>query len=155
GAVMVLMALDHVRCYAGIPAGGATPDLFFTRWVTNFCAPVVVFLAGTSAYLYGRRLASPARLSRYLLTRGLSLAPLAPPRVRLAWPSPTDYAAYLLAGVIWPIGWSMVVLAGLVRLPLPAILAIGLALVAGHDLLDPYRGSLGQAASASSLAPLW
>ena len=155
GAVMVLMALDHVRCYAGIPAGGATPGLFFTRWVTHFCAPVFVFLAGTSAYLYGRRLASPAALSRHLLTRGLWLVLLELTVIRLSWTFTTDFADYLLAGVIWAIGWSMVVLAALVRLPVPAILAIGLALVAGHDLLDPYRGSLGQSASQSSLAWLW
>ena len=53
GAVMVLMAIDHVRVYSGLPAGGPTPGIFFTRWVTHFCAPAFIFLAGTSAYLYG------------------------------------------------------------------------------------------------------
>jgi uncharacterized membrane protein len=55
GAVMVLMALDHVRVYSGLPAGGPTPGIFFTRWVTHFCAPAFVFLSGTSAYLAGRK----------------------------------------------------------------------------------------------------
>ena len=53
GAVMVLMAIDHVRVFSGVPAGGPTPGVFFTRWVTHFCAPAFIFLAGTSAFLYG------------------------------------------------------------------------------------------------------
>ena len=75
GLVMVLMAIDHVRVYSGIPAGGATPGVFFTRWVTHFCAPAFAFFAGTSAYLYYRKLmrtgghvTEPLRtLSRYLV----------------------------------------------------------------------------------------
>lgn len=67
GAVMVLMAIDHVRVFSGLPAGGPTAGIFFTRWVTHFCAPAFVFLAGTSAFLYGRR---HADLTRVLLTRG-------------------------------------------------------------------------------------
>src|ERR671913_136928 len=58
GVIMVLMAIDHVRVYSGIPAGGPTPGVFFTRWVTHFCAPGFVFLAGTAAFLHGRKLAS-------------------------------------------------------------------------------------------------
>ena len=54
GAVMILMAIDHVRVYSGLPAGGPTPGIFFTRWITHFCAPAFIFLAGTSAFLYGR-----------------------------------------------------------------------------------------------------
>src|SRR5215216_1647969 len=73
GAIMVLMAIDHVRVYSGLPAGGPSPGIFFTRWITHFVAPAFVFLAGTSAYLYGQRLGSRAWLSRYLLTRGLWL----------------------------------------------------------------------------------
>src|SRR6266545_7692351 len=73
GAVMVLMAIDHVRVYAGVPAGGPTPGVFFTRWVTHFCAPAFAFLAGTGAFLHGRKLGDPGRLARYLLTRGALL----------------------------------------------------------------------------------
>src|SRR6187455_2543259 len=73
GIVMVLMAIDHVRVYSGVPAGGPTAGVFFTRWVTHFCAPTFVFFAGTAAFLYGHRLGDPKKLSRYLATRGLLL----------------------------------------------------------------------------------
>ena len=72
GAVMVLMAIDHVRVYSGLPAGGPTIGIFVTRFVTHFCAPAFVFLAGTSAFLLGRK--RPDELPRFLLTRGLWLA---------------------------------------------------------------------------------
>src|SRR4051812_4676340 len=70
GIAMVLMAIDHVRVYSGLPAGGPTPGIFFTRWVTHFVAPAFVFLAGTSAYLRGESLGSRGALSRFLLARG-------------------------------------------------------------------------------------
>jgi uncharacterized membrane protein len=73
GLIMVLMAIDHVRVYAGVPAGGPNPGVFFTRWVTHFCAPGFVFFAGTSAYLHRSRLPNQAALSRFLLIRGLWL----------------------------------------------------------------------------------
>ena len=73
GAVMVLMAIDHVRVYSGVPPGGPTAGVFFTRWVTHFCAPAFVFLAGTSAFLHGRRLGDRGALARYLVVRGLTL----------------------------------------------------------------------------------
>src|SRR5271154_5712355 len=73
GAVMVLMAIDHVRVYSGLPAGGQSPGIFFTRWITHFCAPAFVFLAGTGAYLYGHKLGNAGRLMRFLVTRGLVL----------------------------------------------------------------------------------
>src|SRR6185503_11352270 len=84
GAVMVLMAIDHVRVYSGLPAGGPTPGIFFTRWVTHFCAPAFVFLAGTGAYLAGRT--RPRReLTQYLVTRGLWLVLLELTVIRVAW----------------------------------------------------------------------
>jgi len=70
GAVMVLMAIDHVRVFSGVPAGGPTPGVFFTRWVTHFCAPAFVFLAGASAFLYGEKVRDRGMLARFLLTRG-------------------------------------------------------------------------------------
>src|SRR5947208_9837684 len=78
GAVMVLMALDHTRSFVGsaVELDTAAPALFFTRWVTHFCAPVFVLLAGTGASLHGRRLGSRPALAKYLATRGLWLTVL-------------------------------------------------------------------------------
>jgi uncharacterized membrane protein len=112
GAVMILMAIDHVRVYAGVPAGGPDPAVFFTRWVTHFCAPVFVFLAGTAAYLYGQKIQSRAALAKFLVIRGLWLVLLELTVLRFAWTFNLDYANFTFAGVIWVIGWSMVVLAG-------------------------------------------
>lgn len=128
GAVMVLMAIDHVRVYSGLPAGGPTAGIFFTRWVTHFCAPAFAFLAGTSAFLYGQKVARGA-LARYLVTRGLLLVALELTVLRFAWTFNFDYAHFVLAGVIWMLGWSMVLLAGLVWLPTKVIGAIGLGIV--------------------------
>src|ERR1700730_12340011 len=69
GAVMVLMALDHVRAFSGIPAGGPTPALFLTRWVTTFCAPIFFFLAGTGAFLYARKVGDTKAVARWLAVR--------------------------------------------------------------------------------------
>jgi uncharacterized membrane protein len=134
GGVMVLMALDHVRVYSGLPAGGPTPGIFFTRWSTHFCAPAFIFLAGTSAFLYGRR---HADLSRYLLYRGLWLILLELTVIRVAWTFNLDFAHYLLAGVIWAIGWSMVIMAVLVRLPLSVVGGLGVAIIALHNAVMP------------------
>ncbi len=152
GAVMVLMALDHVRVFAGIPAGGPTPALFFTRWVTHFCAPAFVFLAGTSAFLRARR-RGPG--SRALALRGLWLVALELTLVRWSWTFNLGWDRYLMAGVLWAIGWSMVCLAGLARLPLAAVLAVGLVLVGGHDLLDARRGAIFDGLDGDPLAWLW
>ena len=136
---MVLMAIDHVRVYSGLPAGGPTPAIFFTRWITHFCAPAFVFLAGSSAFLHGR---AHAGLSRFLLTRGLWLVLLELTYVRVAWTFNLDFAHYALAGVIWVIGWSMVALAALARLPVAVVGAIGVAIIAGHNLMDPHVEAL-------------
>src|SRR5688572_12340758 len=108
GLVMVLMAIDHVRVYSGIPAGGPDPATFFTRWVTHFCAPGFVFLAGSSAFLYARK---HADLPRFLLTRGVWLVLLELTFLRLAWTFNADFGDYMMAGVIWVIGWSMILMA--------------------------------------------
>src|SRR5207237_310532 len=90
---MVLMAIDHVRVYAGVPAGGPTPGVFFTRWITHFVAPAFVFLAGTSAYLRSEALGGDRKaLSRFLLTRGLWLVLLELTVLRAAWTFNLDYA---------------------------------------------------------------
>ncbi len=152
GAVMILMALDHVRVYSGLPAGGPTPGIFFTRWVTHFCAPAFIFLAGTSAYFHGRK---HADLSRFLLSRGAWLVLLELTFVRWAWTFNFDFARHEMTGVLWVIGWCMILMAGLVKLPVALVGAVGLILVAGHNLLDPYLGRLVPAASSDALAPLW
>jgi uncharacterized membrane protein len=134
GAVMVLMAIDHVRVYSGLPAGGPTPGIFFTRWITHFCAPAFIFLAGTSAFLYGRR---HRDLSRFLLLRGLWLVLVELTVLRVAWTFNFDFRGYLLAGVIWVIGWCMVLMAGLVRLPVPVVGGLGVAVIALHNAVMP------------------
>lgn len=151
---MVLMAIDHVRVYAGVPAGGPTAGLFFTRWVTHFCAPGFVFFAGSSAFL---RRPSPdvAALSRYLVTRGLWLVLLELTVMRFFWTFNFEVVDYNLAGVLWMIGWCMVALAGLVWLPFEAIAAIGMIVVLGHNLVDPYMRDLGQAAAESPSRWVW
>lgn len=136
GAVMVLMAIDHVRVFSGLPAGGPTAGIFFTRWVTHFCAPAFVFLAGTSAWLHARR---HPDFRRFLLTRGLWLILLELTLLRVAWTFNLDFAGYNMAGVIWVLGWSMIALALLSRLPLRAVGAFGIAMIALHNLIPlPY-----------------
>jgi len=152
GAVMILMAIDHVRVFSGLPAGGPTPGIFFTRWITHFCAPAFIFLAGTSAFFHGRR---HAGLPRFLLLRGAWLVVLELTFLRLAWTFNVDFAHYEMAGVIWSIGWCMILMAGLVRLPLRWIAAVGLAIIAGHNLLDPHLGALIHAAQSGGLGWLW
>ncbi|HEX5073899.1 MAG TPA: heparan-alpha-glucosaminide N-acetyltransferase domain-containing protein [Gemmatimonadaceae bacterium] len=155
GAVMVLMAIDHVRVFSGVPAGGPTPGVFFTRWVTHFCAPAFIFLAGTSAFLYGEKVRDRGVLARFLLTRGAWLVLLELTVLRFAWTFNFDYAHYALAGVIWVIGWCMILMAALVYLPVAAIAAIGASIIALHNVTDLFRPELVRAASTSSLSWFW
>jgi uncharacterized membrane protein len=155
GIVMVLMALDHVRVYSGVPAGGPTAAIFFTRWVTHFCAPAFAFLAGTSAYLSGRRRTAP-ELSSHLLTRGAWLVLLELTVIRVAWTFNFDYSHYVLFGVIWMLGICMMLMAPLVRAQLsPRTIAfIGLSVILLQDLIGLAAQSLPQAARAAT-APFW
>jgi uncharacterized membrane protein len=154
GIIMILMALDHVRDYFGSLAvnptdlATTTPGLFMTRWVTHICAPVFFLLTGTGAYL-GLRRRSRRELSRFLLTRGLWLILIEFTVVRFGWQFNLDYRLTVLT-VMWALGWSMVVLSALVHLPTRVVAAIGVALIAGHNLLDPI-----QAAALGSLGPVW
>src|SRR5688572_3639671 len=151
GLVMVLMAIDHVRVYSGLPAGGPTPGIFFTRWVTHFAAPVFVFLAGTAAFLHGRKLGDTPALSRYLLSRGALLVLLEFTVIRLSWTFNADYANYNLAGVIWMLGVCMLLMSVLVRLSMKAIAIFGLAVIFGQQLValpalamsESVRGAIG------------
>jgi uncharacterized membrane protein len=138
GVAMILMAIDHVRVYSGVPAGGPTPGVFFTRWITHFSAPTFVFLAGSAAYLYGRKLCDPSALSTYLLKRGAWLILLELTVLRLAWTFNLDFAHYLLAGVIWMIGGCMIVMSALVRIPIAITATCGVAIMGLHNLLDPF-----------------
>ena len=120
GLVMILMVLDHTRDFVGTsamnPRDVHEPVLFLTRWITHFCAPVFIFLAGASAFLYGTRGRSTRELSLYLFTRGLFLVVLEMTLVRLGWTFNLRYD-FILLQVIWAIGASMVVLSALVHLP--------------------------------------
>jgi uncharacterized membrane protein len=146
GVVMLLMALDHVRMFFGYGTWYAAPTdlatttalLFFTRWITHFCAPAFVFLAGTSAFLVGMKKEHIKELSGYLLTRGLWLIFAELLIVNFAWTFDITYS-FIILQVIWAIGISMMILSALVFLPIKLILAIGLVLVFGHNLLDGIR----------------
>ena len=142
GIVMILMALDHVRDYfhAGaylydpLDLDKTSTALFFTRWVTHFCAPVFMFLAGTSAFLVGQK-KTKKELSLFLLTRGLWLIVLELTLINFAWNFDIAFTNIYFI-VIWALGVSMIVLAGLIHLPKIWILLLGIVLVAGHNLLD-------------------
>ena len=153
GLVMIVMALDHTRDFFGAsgmnPRDVADPALFLTRWITHFCAPIFILLAGVSAYLYGTRGRSTAEVSRFLFTRGFWLMILEFTVVRFGWSFGIGLD-FFAAQVIWAIGASMVVLAGLVWLPRAAICAIALGMIAGHNLLDSI-----QAVDLGPLAWVW
>jgi uncharacterized membrane protein len=121
--------------FRGIDVVKAGAPLFLTRWITHFCAPVFVLLAGTAAFFQAARGKTPQDLSKFLLTRGLWLVFLELTVIRLGWLFDVSYAFAFLQ-VIWAIGWSMVVLAALVRLPVRVVGGIGIAMIALHNLLD-------------------
>lgn len=136
GAVMVLMAIDHVRVYSGLPAGGPEPGIFFTRWVTHFCAPVFVFFAGTAAFMHGSKLKDLRKLSRFLVTRGLMLVALELTLVRFSWTFNFHYSEFVLAGVIWMLGWCMVLLALFVSLRPATVGIVGLGIIFFQQLFS-------------------
>ena len=141
GLVIVLMALDHVRDYFGaarfdpLDLTQTSVPLFLTRWITHFCAPTFVLLAGVSAYLISKR-CTRGELTRFLATRGVWLIILEVTVVNAAWTFNLDYEHGVFLQVIWAIGASMIVLAGLVHLPRPMIAVFAVLMIAGHNLLD-------------------
>ena len=145
GAVMIIMALDHTREYFHSEAltsnpldlRTTTPLLYFTRWITHFCAPVFVFLSGTSAYLQSAR-KSKKELSLFLVTRGLWLILAEVAIVNLIFTFDPSFDVIALE-VIWAIGISMVILGLVIWLPFEIILAMGLLIVLGHNSLDFYE----------------
>jgi uncharacterized membrane protein len=142
GLVMIIMALDHVRSYLNFDSlifsptdmERTTPALFFMRIVTHLCAPTFIFLAGTSVFFVAQR-KSLKDTSFFLLTRGAWLIVLQFTLIRFAWNFDPAFR-YNSSNVISTIGFSMIVLAGLIHLPRKIIFAIGLLMVAGHNLLD-------------------
>jgi uncharacterized membrane protein len=155
GLVMVIMVLDHVRSFLTNvtfdPTDMARTNLalFGTRWITHFCAPVFVLLAGASAWMAGTR-RTRGELTRLLFTRGVWLVLLEFTVISFGWYYSFHWVQGARAQVIWAIGASMMALAALVRLPRPAIAGVGLLLVAGHNLLDGISPS-----SLGAWAPLW
>jgi uncharacterized membrane protein len=143
GLIMIIMALDHVRDYFHADAFIYDPLdlqktsvlLYFTRWITHFCAPIFVLLAGTSAFISGQR-KTTKELAGFLVKRGIWLIILEQTVVNFGWFFNPGFSVFLF-GVIWVLGLCMICLAGLIFLPKNLILAIGLIMVFGHNLLDP------------------
>lgn len=154
GLVMVFMAIDHTRDYftylrfAPESLSHTYYALFFTRWITHFCAPLFFFLAGVGAFLYGSR-RTPSQLSRFLWTRGLWLIIVEFTIVGFAWSFIVPFGFF---GVIWALGASMVIMAAGVRLPIRWLGALAMLMIVGHDLLDGIRPDrFGRAAWAWSV----
>lgn len=139
---MVIMALDHVRDYFHYGSffsdptnlETTTPFLFFTRFITHYCAPVFIFLAGTSAFLYGRK-KTKQDLFKFLLTRGIWLIILAIIVNNFLWKFDVTYG-FIILQVIWAIGLCMILLSFAIHLPFKALLFFGFLIIAGHNLLD-------------------
>ncbi len=155
---MVVMALDHTRDFFHFGSlhgldptdlARTTPAIFLTRWITHFCAPIFSFLAGVGVFLLAGRGKSKPALSRFLITRGLWLIFI---ELTVCYWAMTFLLGlhFNIALVLWQLGWSMIVLAGLIYLPLWAIAGFGLALILGHNALDHIKP-----ASWGSLAWLW
>jgi uncharacterized membrane protein len=142
GVVMVIMALDHVRDYFHYGSffidptdlETTTPILFFTRFITHYCAPIFVFLAGTSAFLYGSR-KTKSELFKFLFSRGIWLIFLEIVVNNFIWTFNFSLSIQIFQ-VIWAIGFSMVCLSFLIYLPKKALLILGIILIAGHNVLD-------------------
>jgi uncharacterized membrane protein len=146
GVIMIIMALDHTRDFFGHPGvnptdpATTTVPLFFTRWITHFCAPVFFTLTGTGAYLALRK-KSKRELSWFLFSRGVWLIFLEVGAVRcLGWQFNFDYHVMIL-NVLWALGWAMIVLSGLVYLPAWAVATFGVLLIATHNLFDSVDSS--------------
>ena len=149
GAVIVLMAIDHVRVYSGLPPGGPDPGIFFTRWITHFCAPAFVFLAGTSALLYGTKLESKNALARFLLIRGFILVMLELTVIRFFWTFNLNFDQFILAGVIWMLGWCMILMSAIIYLR-PAIVAtLGIFVIAFQEIFSLAPKIIPQSAHTS------
>jgi uncharacterized membrane protein len=160
GAIMMIMAIDHIRDYVARSAQEflptdlthTTPAIFFTRWITHFCAPVFVLTAGLGAYFWmtrGRH--SKGELSRLLVSRGIWLVVIEVTLLRFVMFSQISFTANpVLLIILWAIGMSMVALAGLIYLPLPVLIGVSIAIIGLHNLLDDVSAD-----SFGRLAWLW
>jgi uncharacterized membrane protein len=164
GIVMVIMMLDHTRDFVhrDVLQGFDPTDLtrtnvalFFTRWITHFCAPVFVFLSGTGTYLQLIRGKSKRDLSRYLITRGLWLILLEFTVVRISVFLNVNYEFLGVMQVIWVIGVSMILLAALIHLPLRVVAGFGIGMIALHNLLDRYKVQGGWQGPSSPVPSYW
>lgn len=154
GLVMVLMAIDHVRVYAGIPAGGPDLGIFFTRWVTHFCAPAFAFFAGTGAFLYYAKTQKRATVAEFLLIRGAVLIVLEFTLIRFLWAFRINYSEFVLAGVIWMLGACMMIMAALIWLRPVALGVLGLAIIFLQSFLGQVPALLPDSAQQETAA-LW
>ncbi|MGK6353365.1 DUF1624 domain-containing protein [Parapedobacter sp. DT-150] len=154
GLVIVLMAIDHVRVYSAVPAGGPEAGVFFTRWITHFCAPAFAFFAGTSAFLYGVKIGGKSKLASYLVIRGLMLVVLEVTLIRFLWAFHINYAEFFLAGIIWMLGWCMVLLAALIWFSPRVVGVVGLMIILIQSVFSnvPYLLPTG---SQSAFAKFW
>ena len=156
GAVMIVMALDHVRDFVHSTAAQFRPEdlartteaLFFTRWITHFCAPVFMFAAGLGAFLWLQQGRRKSELSRFLLTRGLWLMLLEVTVLRFGLLF--NIRGAVLLTILWALGLSMVTLAALVYLPGRVLVVVSIAMILLHNLLDGV-----QAAQFGGLAWIW
>ncbi|MBE9585414.1 DUF1624 domain-containing protein [Mucilaginibacter sp. JRF] len=141
GLIMVIMALDHTRDFFmpqqfdPTDLTRASTSLFLTRFITHFCAPTFVFLAGTSAFLFFSNGKTKGEAAKFLITRGLWLVFLEFTVIRFGWALNLNFD-FVFVQVIWALGISMIALAGLIYLPRAAIAAIGLIMIFGHNALD-------------------
>ena len=141
GVIMVVMALDHVRDFFSnvrfdpLDFKQTNTVLFLTRWITHYCAPNFIFLAGTGAFLGMTRGKSKSALSRLLWTRGLWLIFLDMTAVRFGWAFNFDFHFNFMM-ILWPIGFSMIVLSALVKLPAQGVGFFGVAIISLHNLFD-------------------
>lgn len=158
GLVMLIMTLDHVREFFfmaqplpdPMQLDGLPPEVFFSRWLTHICAPVFMLLTGISAYLYGQKAGrSKADVSGYLFKRGLLLILLEATLINFAWTFSFP-PSILYFQVIWAIGFSMICLSGLLWLPNPMLLSIGLVIVLGHNLLQGI-----EADTSTAIGTIW
>ena len=141
GLVMILMALDHVRDYfftlkiSPTDLEATTPVLFLSRWVTHFCAPLFVLLAGAGVFLQGARGRTKSELSWMLMLRGLWMIVLEFTVVSWAWAFNVGYG-FVVGQVIWAIGISMLALSALVWLPTSIVGVFGVAMIVLHNVFD-------------------